>query len=341
MNRNQWLALGGAGIGAAAALHHAWRKSRAVDLSGEVALITGGSRGFGLALARQFAAQGCRIAICARDQEELERARAILEDEGISAFAYPCDVSDPQRVDELIRKVRERLGRVDILVNNAGVIMVAPIENTTIADFERAMEIMFWGVVHPTLAVLPEMIERGRGRIVTITSIGGKVSVPHLNAYSCAKAAAVAFCEGLHAEMSPHGVQVTTIAPGLMRTGSHVNAVFKGDHQNEGKWFSAAATLPGITMSAERAARQTVEAVRQGTAVKVLSTQADLLARANGAFPGLIPALMSLIVPLLPGATGDSITAKEGRKLRLDQGRLFRTLTTLGRQAGARLNQPA
>jgi short-subunit dehydrogenase len=140
---------------------------------------------------------------------------------------------------------------------------VAPIENTSIADFERAMEVMFWGVVYPTLAVLPEMKERGRGRIVTITSIGGKVSVPHLTAYSCAKSAAIAFCEGLHAEMAPQGIHVTTVAPGLMRTGAHVNAQFKGQHASEARWFSAAATLPVLTMSAERAARRTVEAVRR------------------------------------------------------------------------------
>ena len=300
MNRNQGLWIAGGACLAAGLAQAALRKRKSADLAGQVALITGGSRGFGLELARQFAAEGCRIAICARDETELENAQASLERDGIDAFAHSCDVTVPAQVETLVRRVRERLGRIDILVNNAGIILVAPIENTTVADFDRALQTMFWGVVHPTLAVLPEMKERGYGRIVTITSVGGKVSVPHLNAYSCAKAAAVAFCEGLHAELAPHGIHVTTIAPGLMRTGGHVNAVYKGDKKSEERWFRLAATMPVLTMSAQRAARQTVDAVKHGTAVKVLSTQANLLARANGAFPGLVPSLMTLVARLLP-----------------------------------------
>ena len=120
--------------------------------------------------------------------------------------------------------------------------MVSPFENLEVADFERAMAVMFWGTLYTTLAVLPSMKARGQGRIVNVTSIGGKVSVPHLLSYSCAKAAAVAFSNGLRNEVRQFGIEVTTIIPGLMRTGSHVNASFKGNHVAEASWFGTAAS---------------------------------------------------------------------------------------------------
>ena len=316
------------------------RRSVDSDISGQVVLITGGSRGLGLALAREFHRNGCRIAICARNKPELEKAQSLLTQEGVEVRAFVCDVSDQGQVNEMVAGVRAHFGRIDILVNNAGEILVAPIENTTVADFERAMAVMFWGVVYSTLAVLPEMRARRRGRIATIASIGGKVSVPHLVAYSCAKSAAVAFCEGLRAELAAEGVRVTTIAPGLMRTGSHVDARFKGQPAAEFAWFSAGATLPIFSMSAERAARQTVTAIRQGSSEKILSLQANLLARVQGAFPGLVPDLLALINRLLPSA-GDSAIARDGIDLEREESSFLKIITALGRRAGIGLNQPA
>ena len=335
---NYTLAAGGIGLGVAAGLA-ARRSRRRMDIRGQTVIITGGSRGLGLALAREFARLDCKLAICARDHEELERARALLvEQEGASVLSIPCDVSDRSSVDRMVKAVQEHYGRIDILVNNAGEILVAPVENTTPEDFERAMAVMFWGVLYPTLAVLPDMRARRSGRIASITSIGGKVSVPHLLAYSCAKFATVAFCEGLRAELATAGVKVITIAPGLMRTGGHINARFKGQHTKEAAWFNAAATLPLISMSAERAARQAVRAIQRGSAEKVLSTQASLLARVQGAFPGVVPNLLGLVNRLLPGPTDDLDFEKNGMDLNQDS-RFIRTLNLLGRRAGARLNQ--
>ncbi|HUQ90846.1 MAG TPA: SDR family NAD(P)-dependent oxidoreductase [Bryobacteraceae bacterium] len=341
MNHNRNLLLGATACVGAGVAAWAWRKSQRADVSGQVVLITGGSRGLGLAMALEFARAGCRIAICARDEDELDRAREIVAKSGSAVLAVPCDVSRPDQVEHLVETVRSRFGAVDILVNNAGQILVAPVENTTVADFERAMDVMFWGVLHPTLVVLPEMKRRGYGRIATITSIGGKVSVPHLLPYSCAKFAAVGFCEGLRAEMAPHGVHVTTIAPGLMRTGSHTKAEFKGRKQDEARWFSLAATLPLISMDAERAAAQIVDSIRRGESEKILTTQASLLARVNGLFPGFIPDLMSIANRLLPEATGDRHSKSTGAQLEPDQSNLLRSLTALGRKAGRRLNQGA
>jgi len=331
----KWIVAGGIGVLGAAAM---W-STRKADVYGQVVVITGGSRGLGLALAREFGELGCRLAICARDPEELERARKLLEDEGYEAFATTCDVTSLEKVQQMVDAVRQRYGRIDILVNNAGQILVAPVENTTLEDFGNAMNVMFWGVLHPTLAVLPEMMERGSGRIGTITSIGGKVSVPHLLSYSCAKAAATAFCEGLRAEVAQHGVSVTTIAPGLMRTGSAVQAKFKGKHHEEAAWFSTAASMPLLTISAERAARQAIDAIRQGRSERILSTNANVLARVHGAFPGLVPNVMALVNRLLPSADRSEPTAIHGKELAPRKGSPLHALTTLGRSAGARLNQ--
>ncbi len=192
------------------------------DLTGQVALITGGSRGLGLLLAGKLAQQGCRVAICARDSETLQRARDKLESKtGASILTISGDVSDPERMKDVIRETTECLGPIDILINDAGIIQVGPVESMDIRDFREAMDVMYWGVVNTSLAVLPSMIERRRGHIVNITSIGGKISVPHLLPYSSAKFAAVGFTQGLAAEVRQHGVHVTNIAPGLMRTGSH------------------------------------------------------------------------------------------------------------------------
>ncbi len=307
---------------------------------GDVVLITGGSRGLGLKLAEEFGLLGCSLAICARDGAELNRAKSILVNLGIKeVFAVVCDVSDQNQVASMLREVHHHYGRIDTLINNAGVIRVGPVENMTKSDFEDAMNVMFWGVVHCSLAVLPEMLERGSGRIATVTSVAGKVSIPHLLPYSCAKHAAVAFSEGLRAEVAGSGVTVTTIVPGLMRTGSHRQAQFKGQQAKEATWFTLGATLPLVSMDAGRAARQIVQAVDRGEATKILSWQANLISRTNGAFPGLVPDVMSLANNLLPAKAGQSSGVISGSVIEDSGGPIFRAITTLGRTAGEELNE--
>jgi NAD(P)-dependent dehydrogenase (short-subunit alcohol dehydrogenase family) len=306
-----------------------------------VALITGGSRGLGLQLARDLAAQGCRIAICARDHEELERARQDLESRGAEVWTDDCDVTRREQVEAFVRGAAERFGTVDIVVANAGVIQVGPVESMQVEDFEQAMAVMFWGVFYTIWSALPYMRRKRGGHIVTITSIGGKISVPHLLPYSCAKFAAVALSEGLRTELRPAGIQVLTVVPGLMRTGSHLNAEFKGQQAKEFAWFGLGASLPGMAMSIERASDQIIRAMRTGSSHCVLTAPAQLAARFHGAFPGISDAVLDLVNRyVLPKATSgptDRITGHEAER-RLNS-RFHRALTALGRSAAERTNE--
>jgi NAD(P)-dependent dehydrogenase (short-subunit alcohol dehydrogenase family) len=296
-----WVAAGAGAWMAARAVARRWSE---YDLRGKSVLITGGSRGLGLVMAREFANEGANVAICARDVEELERARADLAERGACILAVPCDVTERTQVVELVNIVRDHFGRIDVLVNNAGVIQVGPVEVMTVEDYEQAMLTHFWGPLYTTLAVLPEMRGRRDGRIVNISSIGGKVSVPHLLPYSASKFALVGLSEGLRAELRKDGVVVTTVCPGLMRTGSPRNATFKGQHRAEYAWFSISDALPVSAMKAERAARQIIAACKRGDAEVVLSIQAELAVRFHALFPGLTADLLGLVNYLLPGAGG-------------------------------------
>ena len=311
------------------------------DLVGQVALVTGGSRGLGYLLARELIRKGCRVAICARDVKTLERARTRLErSTGARVLAVPCDVSDERQVTFLMRQVREHLGPVDILVNNAGIIQVGPVETMTADDFRQAMDVMYWGVVYPTLAVLPDMTRRRQGHILNITSIGGKVSVPHLLPYSGAKFAAVGFSQGLAAEARRHGIKVTNLSPGLMRTGSHLHAQFKGNQANELTWFGLSASAPLLAMDAERAARQAIAALERGEPDRVLSIPAVTLATFHGLFPGLTVDLLSLVNRFLMPRSGSQDTgSREGAAIPRSGSAWYRALTRLGGSAAERFNQ--
>ena len=307
--------LAAAGVGLGIAGREALLRRQEADLRDQAALVTGGSRGLGYLLARELGRQGCRLAICARDAEELDRARADLSAQGFDVFAAPCDVGDGDQVERLVAQATEHFGRVDVLVNNAGIIQAGPVDSMTVEDFREAMDVMFWGVLYPTLAVLPQMRARRSGRIVNVTSIGGKVAVPHLVPYDCAKFAAVALSEGLRAELAREGITVTTIAPGLMRTGSMLNAIFKGPKQTEFAAFSVLGSLPFISMDAERAARQIVQATKRGESERVLTLPANLAARFHGLFPGTTADILSVVNRVLPQSDGAGKDRARGMEL--------------------------
>ena len=281
------------------------RRKQQPRFDGASVLITGGSRGLGLALARRFAREGARLTLLARDGDELERARKELARTGADVIVYECDVGDPDQVDSAVRFVCEKRGRIDVLVNNAGIIQVGPVENMTLADFQEALDVHTWGPLRLMRAVIPQMKAQGEGRIVNISSIGGLVAVPHLLPYVVSKFALTGLSDGMRSELSKDNIQVTTVCPGLMRTGSHVNAFFKGKHRQEFTWFALSSGTPLSSTSAQRAARQIVEACRRGTARLIITPQARLLHGLNALAPDLTATVFNAIARLLPAPNGD------------------------------------
>jgi short-subunit dehydrogenase len=269
--------------------------------------------------------------------DELERARADLADRGIPCVALPCDLADPEQARGIVHRAVEVWGGLDVLVNNAGIIQVGPIESMTLNDYERAMAVNFWAAVHTTLAAVPIMRERHKPRIVNITSIGGKLSVPHLLPYSASKFALVGFSEGLRAELRPHGILVTTVCPGLMRTGSPRNATFKGQHQAEYAWFSVSDALPIISMDVERAARRIIDACKAGKAEVVLTLPAKAAVAIHGLFPELTQEMLALANSLLPGPGGIGTASARGADS--ESAIAPSWLTMLGDEAAWRHNQ--
>jgi len=318
--------------------------------SGErTALVTGASRGLGLLVAEELGRRGHDLLICARDERELARAAERLRATGVRVHALACDLADPGTADTLVRAAREYAGGLDVLVNNAGMISVGPLDSLTEQDFREAMELMFHAPLRLTLAALPLLRESRAGRIATITSLGGRISPPHLLPYSCAKFAAVGFSEGLRAELAGSGVTVTTVVPGLMRTGSHLAAEFTGAAEREYAWFAAGAGLPGLSIDAGRAARAIVRAIEHGRAELVLSPAAKAAVRLHGVAPATTTRLLGAMARLLPAAPEDARRRRAeagGRRVpgaeaarRLDS-RLLGRITALADRAAGRHNEP-
>jgi short-subunit dehydrogenase len=307
------------------------------DLKNKTVLIAGGSRGLGLVMAREFAREGSRLVLCARDEQELQEAQADVEEFGVEVMTVPCDITDQQAVNEMIAAVNNRFGSVDVLVNNAGIIQVGPLEVMTREDFERAMQSHFWGPLNTIMAVLPSMRQKKSGRIVNISSVGGKVSVPHLVPYSASKFALVGLSKGLRAELMKDGISVTTVCPGLMRTGSPRNAEFKGKHRYEYAWFSISDALPLLTVSAENAARQVVRACKRGQAELVISVPAKLAVLFDSLFPEMMSQMLGLANQLLPAAGGVGTQSMKGRESTSAWSPSW--LTTLNEEAALRNNE--
>jgi NAD(P)-dependent dehydrogenase (short-subunit alcohol dehydrogenase family) len=274
-------------------------------LRDKVVLISGGSRGLGLVLARHICDQGGNVALLARDPDELSRAKADLTARGGDVLTVQCDLLDRDQIQAAVRKVIDHFDRIDILINNAGIIEVAPLDHMTREDYDRAMRLHFWAPYELISQIVPEMRLRGGGRIVNITSIGGKVAVPHFAPYSASKFALTGFSDAVRTELARDNIQVTTVAPGLMRTGSHVNAKFKGNHDAEFAWFSASAGAPLISMDADRAARKILAACRRGQPSLTLTFAARGAIAGNALFPNLTGYAMKIVNRFLPEAGGE------------------------------------
>ncbi len=284
------------------------------EFENKTVLITGGSRGLGLVLARQLADEGAKIAICARDGDELLQAKNDLELRGADVFTEVCDVRNQDEVDRLIKNVRGRFGQIDVLINNAGVIQVGPLELQTPEDFAQALAVHFWGPFHTMHSVLPEMRGRGDGRIVNISSIGGKMPVPHLAPYCASKFALAGLSSAMQAELSKDNIHITTVYPGLMRTGSHVNAMFKGQNEKEFALFSLGDATPLTSIGVERAAAQIIDACRYGKPELIITIQAKAAAKMYALLPSVTAGILTLVDRLLPGPGGIGTQQASGKE---------------------------
>ena len=338
MTNKQSLALALGGIALAS-----WgvRRLNAAQFSfaGKVCLITGGSRGLGLVLARQIVAEGGRVALLARDLDELRRAHDELVQRGGDVAVVPCDLLDRGQIEEAIRNVLRHFGRIDVLINNAGIIEVGPLEHMEREDFERAMQVHLWAPFTLMWELIPHMRNRGGGRIVNITSIGGKIAVPHLAAYCASKFALVGLSDSVRAELARDGIYVTTVVPGMMRTGSHINAKFKGKHAQEFAWFAAANSMPFMSINAERAAAKILDACRRGQRELTLTLSARAAIIKTALFPNLMARGMQLVNWMLPGSSdnsGDEVrSGAESRSSKLSP----KWLTRLSDSASRRNNE--
>lgn len=303
-----------------------------------VAVVAGGSRGLGLLIARELLVCGYQVSVCARDGAELQRARNWLAAPG-RVHTEVCDVTDRAAVAAWLGNVDAELGPVEVAITVAGVIQVGPGPDLTLDHFDTAIDIMLRGPIIVARLVEPGMRQRRKGRIGTVTSIGGVVSPPHLLPYAAAKFGAVGFSDGLAASLAGSGVTATTIVPGLMRTGSQDRALFTGDAPAEYAWFASAASLPLLSMNADRAARRIVAGVLAGRPLITLTPLTWLAFRFRGLMPGTTTRLMGVINQLLPRSTGnddevDGATAGARRP-----SALVRALTMLGRAAAERNNE--
>lgn len=334
--KRTFLTLGGIGL----AIWGASRLARSgFSFAGKSVLITGGSRGLGLVLARKIAEEGGRVALLARDEGELAQACQKLRELGGDVLAVPCDLLDRGQSLGAIETVVDHFGALDVLINNAGIIEVGPLENMRRHDFEKSIQLHFWAPFNLIRQVIPHMRRAGGGRIVNISSIGGKVAVPHLAPYSVSKFALVGLSDAFRAELARDGICVTTVTPGMMRTGSQVHATFKGNHGAEFTWFSLSTALPFAAVDSDRAAEKIVAACRRGQSSLIIGLPARVAVAANAIMPSLTGEIMKLVSRLLPGpvgVAGDEL--KSGREAQADRG-VPGWLSRLGDAAIARHNE--
>lgn len=329
-------------LAGATVIRTALREARPISFGGRTVLITGGSRGLGLSMAAEFGRAGARLVLAARDEEELNRARQRLIEEGAvrdGADVLPvvCDLAKPGFARTLIDGATQHFGKVDVLVNNASGIYIGPAEVQPMELYREAVEITYLSAVEAILAVLPQMLERREGSVVNIASIGGKVPVPHLAPYCGAKFALVGFSETLHAEMRGRGVRVTTVIPGLMRTGSFPNATVTGNKKEEYQWFRTGAVTPGLSHSVDAAARKIVRATAHGCAEITIGPETAIASRIHGIAPALSQITASWMGTALLPPPADGGAPQSGRSLHEP---MPAVLSPLAEQSMAANNQP-
>ena len=196
-------------------------------------LITGASQGIGKATALLFARQGYDLVLAARQPERLEAIASEVRSLGRNALAVPTDVRDSEQVNTLVEKTLEYYGTLDVLINNAGIYLLGSVEGFSLSDWHQAMDTNFWGYVHTLHALLPHFLERGKGTIVNVSSIGGKVPIPYQVPYTASKYAVTGLTQSLHAELEPKGIKVCGVYPNFISTDLMERAIFRGKDEED------------------------------------------------------------------------------------------------------------
>lgn len=275
----------------------AWR-----DFSGRNVLITGGSRGLGLALGRELAREGARVALLARSEDTLRAARAqIFQSCGVEVEIVICDLRQAAQIDPAIATLLSAWGRLDVLINNAGIIQPGPAEHKQLAEYEDAMAVHFWAPLHAMRAVIPAMKRQGGGRIVNVSSVEGSVSLPLIAPYCASKFALTGLSNALRAELAQDGIFITTVAPGLMHASSpgddtHTNTAVT---QTSRARIARALTTALASTSYDRAARHILRACARGERWLTLDTVTRLLVIADAVAPRAVGGLMQLAYRLM------------------------------------------
>ncbi len=288
-------------------------------------IITGGSRGLGFALAQEAVRQGANVILLARTKEELEKAQLMLRqsNEYSRVEVFVCDVTDKNQLHAIIDAIIIKFKTIDIVINNAGQIIVGPFESMSESDFRKQMDLHMFAVLNMTQILYPHFKENKKGHIVNICSIGGRVAVPHMLPYDASKFALSGLSQGLAAELQKDNITVTTVYPSLMKTGSPIQAQFKGNQKNEFTWFATSDYMPGISMPADMAAKKIIQGIKEKRTEIIFSTIGKARLYGSLLFPELMRWTMSILNSLMP--TNTSRVPKLGQDLK-PQAKLFNTL---------------
>ncbi|MGW5223983.1 SDR family NAD(P)-dependent oxidoreductase [Nocardia niigatensis] len=247
------------------------------DLTGRVVVVTGAGSGIGRELALQCARRGARLALCDLNPEGLDQTVADARAAGATeVHAQPVNVADAEQVTAFAKATTAALGTSDVLINNAGIAVIGGIMDTTLGDWDRLLEVNVLGVVHGVSAFVPDMIKRGNGHVVNLSSAAGVLANPQLGAYSASKFAVFGMSEALRMELRPHGVTVTTVCPGIVNTAiTHTSAYRGGNADARRAKTTSSYAKRGYT--AERAAANILEAIDRGKAVAPITPEAHLM----------------------------------------------------------------
>lgn len=318
----------------------AFSKNKTItSFAGKTVIITGGSRGLGLALAKKLVVAEANVCLIARTEKDLDLAEQILANEHplASVLTCICDITDPSQFRDAVQKTIERWGTVDILINNAGAILVGPFDSMTPDDFLAQMKVHLFANINATKEILKQFRKTGEGHIINICSMGGKVAAPHMLPYDTSKFALAGFSQGLTAELAAENISVLTVYPALMRTGSPIQAVFKGDSKKEFSWFASADVFPGLSSNANDIADQILEAAKQRRSELIPSLIGKSRMAASVLFPELMLWGMGLLNKILPKNSRNHYAT--GAQSRNENSYLIPGLKSRSEKAEADLNQ--